>query len=173
MNLSSIITGVPEYIEFGWVTAPNAAGQTITNGTITTLTLTTEVVDTGDLVSAPVANVFTLPAGTYSYEASTKIRRGTANIAAAILALYNTTDAAYVSRSNVASHGGLRSDDSSCLLLSGMFKISDSKSFDLRILTAVDSSLTVTVDSGVSGLTHSNSTANADQRTTIKLWKLN
>jgi hypothetical protein len=53
MKLSTLYTSVPEYIEFGWVTAPNAAGQSISANTITTLTLDTEVQDTGGIVVAP------------------------------------------------------------------------------------------------------------------------
>ena len=175
MKLSTLYTTVPDYIEFGWVTAPNTAGQSVSVDTITTLTLDTEVADTGSLVSAPTANVFTLPAGTYYYEAHTRIRTTGSNATSFVFALYNTSDSAYVSRSGLASNATLRDNGSQpqsttvCPQLSGQFVIAASKSFDLRLL--VDGN-TVIVDNGSSSATMSDSTASADQRTTIKLWKL-
>jgi len=176
MNLSSLYNNAPEYIEFGWVSAPNAAGQSVSVDVITTLTLNTEVADTGNLVSAPTANVFTLPAGTYYYEAHTRFRSSSSDETSHIFALYNTSDSSYVSRSGISSATGLGGSQSNgpavgslSAVLSGQFVISASKSFDLRLL--VDGA-GVTVDNGTRGSTQSNSTAGADQRTTIKLWKL-
>lgn len=171
MNLSSIITGVPEYIEFGWVTAPNAAGQSITSGTITTLTLTTEVADTGNLVSAPSSNQFTLPAGTYYYEANTRYQSG-ATLVASTFSLYNETDGVYVTRSGQATGGGHNNSRAVCPHINGQMTIAASKAFSLRLLLTQSGGGAVTVSNGDGGTEHGNSTANADQRTTIKLWKL-
>lgn len=175
MKLSTLYTAVPEYIEFGWVTAPNAAGQSISADTITTLTLDTEVADTGSLVSAPSSNQFTLPAGTYYFEASTSARIGAVS-SGATMSLYNTSDSAYVTR------GRLRDTDSRTNAannvhwidrisgaINGQFVIAAQKTFDLRFLCTASA----TIDNGTfTNALSSNSTAGADQRTTIKLWKL-
>lgn len=173
MNLSSLYNNAPEYIEFGWVTAPNAAGQSISANTITTLTLDTEVADTGGLVSAPSSNQFTLPAGTFYYEASTSCNAYDPGSASATLALYNVTDTAYVSRTSLkitdSRHSGGLQVSRISGVLNGQFVIAANKTFDLRLLSG-DS---MTVNNGTQGSALStNSTAGADQRTTIKLWKL-
>lgn len=166
MKLSTLYTSVPEYIEFGWVTAPNAAGQSISANTITTLTLDTEVADTGNLVSAPSSNEFTLPAGTYYYEAQTRYG-STGGEIASNFSLYNVTGSTVVSSSGRGSLAGhnLRSIS---MVLNGNLQISAATTFDLRLLLGASA----TVDNGNGGNKFTNSTAGADQRTTIKLWKL-
>lgn len=168
MKLSTLYTAIPEYIEFGWVTAPNAAGQNIPVNTITTLTLDTEVADTGNIVSAPVSNKFTLPAGTYYYETHTRFNAGATSVPS-IFAIYNETDGVYVTRSGLGSSAGHSSGRSICLKIDGQMVLTAEKSFSLRLLV---SSSAVTVNNGDNTANHSNATANADQRTTIKLWKL-
>lgn len=176
MKLSTLYATTPEYIEFGWVTQPSTAGQSVSADTITTLTLDTEVADTGSLVSAPSTNQFTLPAGTYYYEAHTRFRTTATDAISHVFALYNTSDSSYVSRTGLSSATGLGASQSSgprissvCAVLSGQFVISASKTFDLRLLTDGG---TVIVDNGNQGSTMSDTTASADQRTTIKLWKI-
>jgi len=166
MKLSTLYTTVPDYIEFAWVTAPNAAGQSISGNTVTTLTLDTEVADTGSLVSAPTSNQFTLPAGTYYFEAETKCRVAAVRNAT-VFSLYNFSDSAYISKSGRVSIGSRDSESISCAL-NGQFVISSSKTFELRLLCQVSA----TVDNGTYSIAFTDSTANADQRTTIKLWKL-
>lgn len=184
MKLSTLYTSVPEYIEFAWVPAnPSTAGDTITEQTVTTLRLDTEVQDTGSLVRAPglsitgqaiTANNFQLPAGTYYFEAYTKLRVTAANSVGAILGLYNTSDSRYETRSNQIVKGAISEDKAGQVVCSGQFKITAAKNFDLRLLVTVEgASGTVIVDSGVGVETFSNTTAGADQRTTIKLWKVN
>jgi hypothetical protein len=182
MNLSTIITGVPEYIEFAQVCAPNAAAQSITANTITTLILDTEVSDSSGIVSAPSSNRFTLPAGTYYYEASSQlgVSRTDTNIGA-LFSLYNYSDTSYVSRSgfggttiNTVTYSSNQygitynypAEKITRLSLNGQIAISASKIFELRALTNCDAG----VCSAVTAFT--NSTERADQRTTIKLWKL-
>jgi hypothetical protein len=169
MKLSTLYTTVPEYIEFGWVTAPNAAGQSISANTITTLTLNTEVADTGSLVSAPTSNTFTLPAGTYYFEAEMRARANSNAAASSVLALYNTSDSAYVQRSGYRVNGSLGNNTTVIThLLKGQFVYAAQKTFDLRFLAGA----AFTVDNNDLSATFTNSTAGADQRTTIKLWKL-
>jgi hypothetical protein len=163
MKLSTLYTAVPEYIEFAWLTAPNAAAQAISANTITTLTLDTEVADTGGLVSAPSSNQFTLPAGTYYFEAQTNYNNNLGNYNSGILALYNVTDSTYVSRSN--KFDGTKY--STGIKNNGQFVIAAAKTLELRLATANASNISST---GFTAFTLS--TAGTDQRTTIKLWKL-
>lgn len=168
MKLSTLYTTVPDYIEFAWVTAPNAAGQSISGNTVTTLTLDTEVADTGSLVSAPTSNQFTLPAGTYYYEAQTRFRRGSAVDIGSIFSLYNATAASFVSRSGDGSLVGHNNTRSVAMRLNGNVIISAPTDFELKILLTSDA----TIDNGNNAAVFTDSTAGADQRTTIKLWKL-
>lgn len=168
MNLSTLYISVPEYIEFGWVTAPNAAGQSIAANTITTLTIDTEVADTGNLVSAPTSNQFTLPAGTYYFEASTSTRQTGATQGSGLLSLYDNTNTRYVTRGRICDNYAGQ-PYSATGTIKGQFVILSSAQFELRILTT----LACTVDNGAQSAALSTlSTAGADQRTTIKLWKL-
>jgi hypothetical protein len=162
MKLSTLYTAVPEYIEFAWVTAPNAAAQAISANTITTLTLDTEVADTGGLVSAPSSNQFTLPAGTYYYEAQTHYAHSF-EYKSGLLALYNVTDSTYVSCSNNFA-GGERGSN---IQNNGQLVIAAAKTFELRLAVANSSNI-ISTDETAFTL----STAGTDQRTTIKLWKL-
>jgi hypothetical protein len=170
MNLSSIITGVPEYIEYGWVTAPNAAGQSIAANTITTLTINTAVSATAiaGTYSSIANNQITLSAGTYYFEASVSTRIGASANGSGLLSLYNTSDSSYITRGRIwDNYAGC--PYSAFGTIKGQFAITSQKIFDLRILTT----LACTVDNGASEAALSTlSTAGADQRTTIKLWKL-
>lgn len=166
MNLSTLYISVPEYIEFGWVTAPNAAGQSITANTITTLTLDTEVSDTGNLVSAPSSNQFTLPAGTYYFDVSAPLG-STSSGATGLVGLYNATASAWVSRerfsvSNYALQATLTH-------VTGQFVITGNTMFDVRAVISVAGRN----GNGALAMTDMTlATAGTDQRTTIKLWRL-
>lgn len=165
MNLSSIITGVPEYIEFGNVVAPTAAAEVIATNTVTTLLINTEVSDSGGLVGSPTSNEFTVPAGTYYYEASTSgdFDNFSAGVFHAILSLQKS-DGTYISRANYTISATTR--HSAICVLSGQFTIATSTAFRLTMLTNQDFYI------GRDAPAFTISTANADQRTTIKLWKL-
>jgi len=165
-NMQNI--GNHPYIEYGWVTAPNAAGQNIPANTITTLTLNTKVTDTGNLAGAPSSNQFTLPAGTYYYEAQTRLRNATSVQIASTLSLYNITTSQFVSRSGVGATTGHAIVRSLSMRLNGNMQIAASTTFELRLLTGS----AATVDNGDGSNVFTNSTAGADQRTTIKLWKV-
>ena len=167
MKLSTLYTSVPEYIEFGWVCSPNAAAQTISRNVVTLVTLNAEVADTANLVSAPVNNQFTLPAGTYYFEAETTINRGDNNSAYAFLGLRIVGSSNWITRgvaNNKAASGN------TVLRLVGQFVISTSTVFELTILAGgtADPAITSTVDSTAM----TNSTSDAAQRVSVKLWKL-
>lgn len=156
---------IPDYLEYGWVCAPNTAGQSITANTITTLTLDTEVADAGEFGSIS-SNQVTLGPGTYYYEASTGFQSSTQTYACLILSLYNTTDSVFVGRHPfelyAANTGGPE--------LSGQFTITSSKTFELRAL-ATSQTGTIQIKSAGGTVAFTNSTAGADQRTTLKLWR--
>jgi hypothetical protein len=137
MKLSTLYTAVPEYIEFGWVTAPNAAVQSIPANTITTLTLNTEVADSGNLVSTPTNNQFTLPSGTYYFEAISTLFAyfgfGGGTMIGNIL-LRNISDSIHERRSKVFISDFNSGDKYSSidLFLSSNFTINSSKTIELN-----------------------------------------
>jgi hypothetical protein len=158
--------GVKPYLEYGWVCAPNAGAQSLTNNTISALTIDTEVADTGNNGSIS-GNQITLNAGTYYFEANVRLQSTNGDWITSIFSLYNVTDSSYVTRTE--EHFGLNLAIAS--ILKGQFTISSSKSFELRILPFAATGTPI-VKSGSYYAGFSNSTAGADQRTTIKLWKL-
>jgi hypothetical protein len=164
MNLSTLIGSANPYLEYGWVTAPNTAGQSITNNTITTLTVNTEVADTGNFGSI-ASNQITLAAGTYYYKATVQCDVGNATFGGAF-SLYNITASRYVSTTGPIT-GGV--SYANAFVLEGQMTITSSSVFDLRMLSA-QSGMLIKTAGYASNFT--NSTSGADQRTTIKLWKL-
>lgn len=154
--------GVKPYLEYAWVTAPNAAKQVISGNTIQALTIDTEVADTGNNGSIS-GNQITLNSGTYYFEAETVgYETGTANATQVIMSLYNVTSGAYITRQLVNKGNFSYLIDAT---INGQFTISVNSTFELRILNYF----------GITIGTLNNSTlttAGADQRTTIKLWKL-
>jgi hypothetical protein len=171
MNLDTLIgSGAKPYLEYGWVCAPNAAGQSITANTVTTLTVDTEVADSGNYGSV-ASNQITLASGTYYFKAQTPVSSGAPTDGGrliAILSLFNSTSSSYITRSS-------RSDGYATnvhlVSIEGQFTISSSSVFELRLLgQSYQGTLTIGEASQYVALT--NSTAGLNQRTTIKLWKL-
>jgi hypothetical protein len=168
MNLSLYTGGVKPYLEYGWVCAPNTAGQSIAANTITTLTMDTEVADTGNFGSI-ASNQITLAAGTYYYEAMTVSGSNDQAAAVGSLGLYNNTAAIYVARSQ-----GIQTNirGNACGIsfhLNGQFTLTAASSLSLVAYIATASTIpNASAQSASSSLT----TAGANQRTTIKLWKL-
>lgn len=163
-NLSTLVGGrVPDYIEFGWVCAPNGAAQSITANTVTTLSCDTLVANTGGLsITAPVNNQFTIPAGTYQYEILVRWQ-GSAQ-QGLIVGLRNVTDNIIVGAMNGSKHyEGLP------LSFSGMLKIENNKTFDIY---GIAESTDTYIRNGIYTVQSTNTTAGYDQRTAVKLWKL-
>jgi len=167
MNLSLYTGGVKPYLEYGWVCAPNTAGQSIAANTITTLTIDTEVADTGNFGSI-ASNQITLAAGTYYFKARIPYvpTQGTYNgNTKAVFSLFNVSDSAYVTRVNKVwiyfSTNDLHIE------MEGQFTIPSAKAFTLRIANN-EGGLIGGAGNGAITLTG----ATDDQRTTLKLWKL-
>lgn len=168
MVLSSLIGGgAKPYLEYGWVCAPNTAAQSVTAQTITTLTIDTEVADTGNYGSV-ASNQVTLAAGTYYFEAHATFNTGTGNTGQFNLALYNNTSSSYVTRGSGMS--GSYANGGWCAAIKGQFTIASSSAFSLLFLSALAANVTANGHGGATQFTLA--TAGADQRTTIKLWKL-
>lgn len=180
MNLSLYTGGVKPYLEYGWVCAPNAAGQSIAANTITTLYFSNEIADTGNFGSlsagtfptgtASATSQITLAAGTYYYEASAPIVHSNGSYIAFILSLRKNVTATPEIVSSVSTV--YVSAPSSPTLLKGQFTITTSTVFDLTVAASIwnGSIFNGVTSSYVTSFTLA--TAGADQRTTIKLWKL-
>jgi hypothetical protein len=167
MDLSNIIgSGARPYLEYGWVCAPNTAGQSITANTITTLTIDTEVADTGNFGSI-ASNQITLAAGTYYYNLAVPISSTTSS-ADLIFGIYNITGSSFISRKKInALYGSAAGSVNSSYDLIGQFTLASQTALDIRAIVSGGN-----VAHGVGYTAFSLGTSNADQRTTIKLWKL-
>jgi hypothetical protein len=171
MNLSTLIgSGANPYLEYGWVTAPNTTGQgPFTANAITTLTIDTEVADTGNFGSI-ASNQITLAAGTYYFEANAPIVNAAGNYLSFILSLRKNVTTTPVIVSSVSN--GFFGAPISITILKGQFTIATSTVFDLTAVASVNNG---NIWNGMTSsyvTPFSNATAGADQRTTLKLWKL-
>jgi hypothetical protein len=169
MILSSLIGGgAKPYLEYAWVTAPNTAGQPITANTITPLTIDTPVSATAiaGTYSSIASNQITLAAGTYYFKGHTTSQYTDAYASPSSgWGLYNITSSSYVTRrGRIYMYGYSGNYD-----IEGQFTIASSSVFDLRLWTNVSG--LVIADGNSNGFS-TISTAGADQRTTLKLWKL-
>jgi len=163
MYLTSIIaSGNNPYLEYAWVCAPNGAGQAITANTITTLSCDTRVSDFYSYGSIN-SNQLTLSAGTYQFYANAPILCINDTV---ILSLYNVTSSSYISRISYNQNNYYSPINSVPLI--GQFTILTPCSIQMQAVTSAAASVR---SSGNSTL-FSSSVPGADQRTTIKLWKL-
>lgn len=165
MNLSSIIGGdVKPYLEYGWVTAPNTTAQSISANTLTTLTIDTEIADSGNFGSI-ASNQITLAAGTYYYDFYCPFAASAPYNTAigAIVSLYNVTDSTYISRMTWNYPQNVSAIPTPKLI--GQFTIGSSKAISTRIISSYGGSV-------VGYAAFSGSTVGDEQRTTLKLWKL-
>ena len=162
-SLMKIINNVP-YLEYAWVTAPNTPAQSINANTLTVLTLTTEIADTGNFGSID-SNQITLAAGTYQYDAEAfySAYSGTQN--EGMLGLWNNDTSQFISR---VGHSYLGSGGT--YNLKGQFTISAQTVLTLRLF----SNISQYIKPGVYYNTVQSSSTNSSysQRTTIKLWKV-
>ena len=162
------------YLEYAWVTAPNAAGQSISANTITTLTLNTEVADLGNFGSVS-GNQITLAAGTYRYSTNTTACTNAQiiddNLFGFIMSLYNETAGAYICRTSDSydrtNTGSSTNSVKVSVEMEGQFVLGVTSLLTLRGISSFNAIIQSSVNPAFS-----NSTANADQRTTIKLWKV-
>jgi hypothetical protein len=154
--------GAKPYLEYAWVCAPNTAKQTINAETWTTLTLNTEVADTGGHGSI-ASNQITLAAGTYYFEA--QANHDSYGCKSVYFTLYNVSDSAKISACELNSSTGTYS--SAVNTISGQFTIASSKTLDLRVLADGGTYIGLPYDA-----TWASSTAGDSQRTTIRLWKI-
>lgn len=164
MNLSTLTGDAKPYLEYGWVCAPNTAAQIPPANTITTLTIDTEVADTGNFGSI-ASNQITLAAGTYYFKAHSPCSVAVNYYGSGTLGLYNVTASKYVTigcQDTVNGTGTFK--------VEGQFTISSTAVFELRVCAGGSYGWFVANFGG--GGQSFLSTAGADQRTTIKLWKL-
>jgi hypothetical protein len=166
MLLSNYIlnTGVKPYLEYAWVTAPNTVGQSITNNILNTLTLNTEVADTGNNGSIS-GNQITLAAGTYLFDISTFFGP-TQNYPWMVgMYLLDTGTGNYLAKTTQGSG----SSDAGLNRFTGQFTISVSSVLEIQCMPKNNA---VVGSNWANEGNFTNSTANLSQRTTIQLWKL-
>ena len=170
MDLSSIIGyNVKPYLEFAWVTAPNASGQVLTYDTTTVLTLNTKVADTGGFGSL-TGNIMTLSAGTYAYNIALPLNPGSGPGGFAGVVALSSSFAGFISRFGIGNPGLA----GQITLPTGQFTVPTQQNYVLTcwVLGYYNSGSAVITNSMYGGMSTSQSTAGYDQRTTIRLWKL-
>ena len=170
-------TGLPfggfavPYFEAAWKTAPNTAGQSLIANTFATLTLDTVIVNTasgtGEIFNGVIVSsnqIQNLPAGTYYFETHELCLDFTASNGDVIVQLYNASDTSVIKAGKLSYDGTTGYSGSS--FISGQFKITAAKNISLRAISGA------AVDVGKGSVAFTDSTAGADQRTTLKLWKI-
>jgi hypothetical protein len=169
-NLTELIgKKVPDYVEFAWVCAPSDNAQPITQNVYNTVYMNTTVLNTiagaslsaGSAPPSTVTTSFTIPKGKYYFEAGPGLSGYTVlsyNLPL-IFSLYNITTSTYVAKMTKPPFQPLN----------GLIDISSPSQFNLQVLSSQNFTLGKNWNNGAM---ITNSTSNADQRATIKLWKL-
>jgi hypothetical protein len=122
---------VDHYLEFSWRAPKNTPNQSLVSDTLTTLTLDTEVLDTGNYGSINGSNEFTLDAGTYEFIIEIPVIAP--EIGDFIGRLYNVSDSTLVSSVSYARVGtGGAGKGSDNVRILGVFKIGSQKTFKLE-----------------------------------------
>lgn len=170
-NFSGALPLAPfPYLEVAWVCAPNAAGQSISANTETTLTLTDIVRAIGSVWSGVVVSsnqIQNVPAGVYAYELKVPIRDTNNSNGAILIGVHNVSSSTRISRAGAAKYtmAGYVPE------ANGEFSLSSPSTLDARILVGTTSGAWA-IDNGSGTAVFSDSTAGADQRTTLKLRKI-
>ena len=155
------------YLEYAWVTAPNAAGQTLTANTSAVLTLNTEVADSGNYGSL-TSNQITLSAGTYLIKGLIPLNIYGSAFGTGIVFVRNVTTGQFITRFG-ASAGN--TTESIWFLPEFQSTFSTITTLEFGIITTATSEIQNQVETYGFGAGTSTFT-NLDQRTTIKLWKV-
>ena len=171
LNKAMTTIGNYPYLEYAWVTAPNTAAQSIaSDNTFKTLTLNSEIADSGNHGSLDaVTSRITLAAGTYRFEMSVPYKQTYNTNTTVISMLFNITDNNPIrSNSHAVDSLGL----TNTTILEGQFTISSQKVLELQTLNNSAAANPVLIKSGHMLVDPTNSSAGYDQRTTIRLWKV-
>ena len=164
LNKAMTTIGNYPYLEYAWVTALSADPQILTPDILNTVTLNTEVADTGNYGSIS-ANQVTLSAGTYQYEINVNMM--SFSLGGSVVGLYNVTDGQYITRS-----GSLSNTYGQCIKANGQMKISSTKTIRLDVI-AINQGGAIWIHNTVSNsVRYTNGIAGFDQRAAIKLWKV-
>lgn len=158
------------YLEYAYICAANYVGSEVVvpSETVTTLRLNTEIADSGNFGTLDTGTSrITLSPGTYSYEVYTRIMNDGAppstNFAGNV-GLYNVSDSQFVTRQGPTD----TQYNSGAFKFNGQITLTTAKIFDIR--TIINAASKVTNSSYF--YYNTTSTPNTDQRTTIKLWKI-
>lgn len=157
---------IPDYAEAVWLSAPNAAGQSVTANTITALTLDT-LVKNGFGASIG-GNQVTLPAGTYAFRVSLTFKRTVANNPPDMFCrLYNVNDSSIIDVESGNDFSESANYSGKMGSFYGQFTLNATKTIQVEVVF----SEAVTV--GINGTTaFTLSTSGAQYRTKLQLWRL-
>lgn len=169
------------YLEYAWVTALNAAGQSLTANLSSNLNLTQEIYDTGNFGSLN-NNQITLAAGTYEFDTDIHVNMREASVVQC--ALYDVTNNRYLSRaigispstSMAFTSNWFSGDKDNWTVkpnLKGRFVLTSSATISIIALPSVNALVGYPASNGGSGFVFEfTSSQQVNQRTTIKLWKV-
>ena len=189
-----IVPWTPDYLEYAYTCAPSDAGQLITTSTSDvniTLFLNSEIADTGDygVLSAgtlpaggsSATSAITLAAGKYNFEAHAPVYLQ-ATAFPIFLGLYNNTTSKWITRgkkfyTDPFNTVGSTGPGSGTLEIDGSFTVAadTTNAVSLRMYTNTGGKALYISNAGWNGSLAaftSTTPADQDQRTTIKLWKV-
>jgi hypothetical protein len=123
--------------EISWRTAANTAVQNIPANTLTTLTIDTEVLDTGNKVALDGSNLFTLQSGTYDIDIYSAIEPGSNSVSSGILRLYNITDNSLALSKHFVQYGSIASGPAGSIDMNGIVNINSAKQFRVEFMSFI------------------------------------
>jgi hypothetical protein len=155
---------IPDFLYYAQRVAPNAARQAITANTAQTITLDTEVYDTGNYGSL-LTNRITLQAGSYFINIGANITSPSGSNFCAQVYLWDVTNSKMVLSS---SDNGIGINTSHAANSDGFITIQGSTEFELRVINGGAATDCVI---GRTNETFTLSTAGLDERAFVKLWR--
>jgi hypothetical protein len=162
------------YLEYAWLTTPNAGSQSVAANTVTTLTLNAEVADTSGIGSLS-SNCVTIPSGTYRY--SVEVPCSVSYLEGQVYIKNTTTNLFLAKHKWIGPSAGNTSQYWTYYPahplngpFEGQFSIAAQSSLELQFLAS--GAVSVGINTGSYTVRSTVATADLDQRTTLKLWKV-
>lgn len=168
-QFATTTTALP-YAEIIKSYAFNAAGQAITNDTLTTLQLNSTPLRSSIDGLSVSSNQITLPSGTYSISAQTVVASATNQTIYSSIYLWDATNSTVIS-SGADGSSVWNAGVSQTPYISTQLTLSTSTLVEVRVIVQVPSSADGFVARDGTA-TIGDSTADLDHRTKVKIWKL-
>jgi hypothetical protein len=169
-TFATTTTALP-YAEIVKAYALNAAGQSITDNALTILQLDSTPHKNSIDGLAVASNQISIPTGTYSIEAQTVIASATAQTTYSSAYLWDATNSTIIA-SGLDGSAVWSTGVAQAIKVCTQLTVSTATLMEFKVVVRAPGSGDVYVARTTTGAAFSDSTANLDHRTKVKIWKL-